>query len=749
MRVEDVRVLGNRQVPTSIILNAVRTRPGDDFDPDTVREDYQRIFALRKFANVEAKVEPTDTGVIVVFIVTEQRQIRSIIFRGNLALDTQRLTGAVDLREGEAIDRFRIALAKQAIETLYSDRNYPFAHVDVLPEPLAENGDLVFQVVEGPNVRVRNIDFPGARTFGEDRLKKQIQTRPWFFILRPGTFNPQTVDDDVGAIQRFYQQKGFFDARVGRRLVWSADMTELQIDFVIDEGPRYLIDRISFRGLQSLSEGELRSQMRLQEGMAFDADILQRDVRQIVRAYSPLGFIYQPGSPNTEYLQIDARPVFGAEPGTIELVFDVSEGRPFRLGRVIIKGNSRTQDRVALREMRVAPGQLYNSAELQDAVERLRATPFFSNASITPIGDDPEVRDVLVEVDEARTASFNIGAGVNSNGGLGGNITYEQRNFDITDWPQSWGELWGGQSFIGAGQTFRASIEPGTEITNVSLFFAEPHLFDQPYGISLEGYYRTRQFTEYDQTRLGGRLSLTRRFDFVWSGRISFRGEVVDIRDIDNPEIRAQEIVDEEGDHTLTSIGFQLRRDTTNRGLLPSRGTTTTVGAEFFGAMGGEYSFQRFTLDWDGYHTLYEDISDRKVILSLHGSTGFITGDAPFFESFYAGGLGSVRGFRFRGISPRSGPADDAIGGDFLLTGSAEVSFPLMGDNLRGVVFTDVGTVEPNVSLGTIRTSIGAGFRLTLPLLGQAPLAVDFAYPLIKDDEDDTQVISFSFGVTR
>jgi outer membrane protein assembly complex protein YaeT len=747
--VEDVQVLGNKQVATAIILNAVRTRPGDKFDPETVREDYQRIYGLRKFSNVEAKVEPTDTGVIVVFVVTEQKQISSISIRGNLAINTQKIENVIDVRVGEAIDRFRLALARQAIEALYREKNYPFAHVDIPPEPLAERGEVVFQIVEGPNVRVRNIDFPGAKGFDEDRLKKQIQTKTWIFVFRSGTFSPQVVDDDVALLQNFYKQKGYFDARVGRKLIWSPDMSEVQVNYVIDEGPRYTIDRVSFKGISAAGEADLRAGLRLREGMPYDNDILQRDIRQIVRVYSPLGFIYQPFSTDPDYLRIDARPVYGAEPGTVELVYDISEGKPFRLGRIIMKGNTKTQDKVILREMRVAPGQLYNSAEIQDATERLRGTPFFSSVAISPIGNDPEIRDLLVEVTEARTASFNIGGGINSNGGIGGSISYEQKNFDITDWPRSFSEFFNGQALVGAGQTFRASFEPGTEITNISLFFAEPYLFDQNYGFSAEAYLRNRVREHYDDQRLGGRLSLTKRFNFVWSGRISFRGEQVDIDRIQDPEVRAEEIVDAEGKSTLTSIGLQLRRDTTNRGLLPSRGTTTTGSVEFFGALGGDYTFQRFTLDWDGYLTLAEDLQDRKVILALHANGGYISGDAPFFETFYGGGIGSVRGFKFRGISPRSGPAEDPVGGDFLLTGSAEISFPLVGDQLRGVVFTDAGTVEEDVEFGTIRTSVGAGIRLTIPLLGQTPIAVDFAYPLTKDDEDDTQVISFSFGFSR
>src|SRR4051812_13960681 len=125
--VESVRVLGNQQVATSVIRNQIRTREGEPFDPTTVQEDYQRIYGLRKFRNVEPKVEATATGVIVTFIVSEQKQINSIVFRGNRKVDDLTLQGVVDLHAGEAIDPFRLTASKVAIERLYRTKNFPFA----------------------------------------------------------------------------------------------------------------------------------------------------------------------------------------------------------------------------------------------------------------------------------------------------------------------------------------------------------------------------------------------------------------------------------------------------------------------------------------------------------------------------------------------------------------------------------------------------------------------------------------------
>jgi outer membrane protein insertion porin family len=182
---------------------------------------------------------------------------------------------------------------------------------------------------------------------------------------------------------------------------------------------------------------------------------------------------------------------------------------------------------------------------------------------------------------------------------------------------------------------------------------------------------------------------------------------------------------------------------------VPYKGSTTTAGYQIFGPLGGEVFFQKVSLGWDYFHMINEDLLERRTVLGFHLDTGYIFEEAPFFDRFYAGGLGSVRGFQFRGISPRDGPEDDAIGGDFLVTASLELGFPLVGDNLRGVVFTDAGTVERDLEVHRIRTSIGAGIRLVLPILGQAPLALDFAVPITKDDQDETQLISFSFGIIQ
>lgn len=759
--VEEVRLIGKTKPltsdATSIINHQVRSREGSPFDPNTVEGDYQRIYGLKRFSNVEARVEPTRTGVIVVFEVTEQPAIKEIRFKGNDEIETATIQQVVNIRTGEAVDNFRIGLARETIERLYKSKNHPHAAVDV-DQDMLRQGVVVFNIVEGPKVRVRKVKVLGNKTFADSRIRDQVKTRSWFPLFVSGTFDPDQLESDVASIREFYQNKGFFDVRVGRKVVVSPNQKEVMVTFVVDEGTRYVVERVTFKGNDAVADAELRKDLKMIEGRFYDEDLVKRDTRLVVKAYSDKGgFIYLQNEPNPDpkYMRIKTERVFRTEPGRVELVYDISEGDRFQLGRVLIKGNGKTQDKVVARELRVEPGQLYNSSELIRAQDRIRATGLFSAVTITPIqpvGAPPDselqVRDLLVEVTEAQTARFLVGAGISSNSGLLGNITYEQKNFDISNLPSSKSELFSNRSFSGAGQTFRISLEPGTEITRARVDFVEPYIFDQPFSFGVSAYLSQRRRRDWAENRLGGRLFLGHRFNDEWSGRIFFRGEDVEIGDIRDEEERAREVLELEGHHTLATAGIELRRDTTNSPILPSEGTITTFSWEHAGLF-GDFDFDKFTLGYNIYTTLYEDLLDRKTILAFKSDVGYISGDAPFFERFYGGGIGSVRGFRFRGISPRDGIEEDAIGGEFMATATVELGFPIASDVLRGVLFTDVGTVERDVEIGTLRASVGFGFRLTLPFFGQLPIALDFGFPVSSDDQDDTRIFSFSLGTTQ
>jgi len=164
------------------------------------------------------------------------------------------------------------------------------------------------------------------------------------------------------------------------------------------------------------------------------------------------------------------------------------------------------------------------------------------------------------------------------------------------------------------------------------------------------------------------------------------------------------------------------------------------------GALGGSYTFTKFVVDARRYWTVTRDVLDRKSVLAVRGRMGFIGGDVPIFERFFAGGHGSIRGFEFRGVGPKVG--DTYLGGDFLALASAEYSFPIFEKILTGVLFLDTGTVEETITLTTWRAAVGFGVRFTVPFFGPVPFALDFGFPIAKDSDDEDEFFSFSIGTS-
>lgn len=436
--------------------------------------------------------------------------------------------------------------------------------------------------------------------------------------------------------------------------------------------------------------------------------------------------------------------------GKVRLVYEISEGKQFRTGRILIKGNEKTQDKVVLREMHMYPGQVYDSAEVQDAEDRLKGLPEFQSVTISPVGDDPEVRDLLVQVTEQKTAQINAGIGVNSNGGFGGQLGYEQSNFDIANWPTSADEVFSDRTFTGAGQQFIARFDPGTQGTDAQLTFIEPYFLDQPYSLSTSGYYQTRIRPVYNDDRLGALIGVGRRFDYIYSASVELGAADVDIKNLEFPEFaQAPEIIEGLGHHTLTTATVKFERDTTNHGPITYEGLDSWISLTDAGAMGGTVNYLRYTWSATAYQLVTNDLLDRKSVLDFHIEGGDDPRKAPFYERFYGGGIGSIRGFEYWGISPRGGISEDAVGADFYMSGTAEYQFPMIEDFLRGVVFFDAGDFESTMKFGDIRTAVGFGFRLVLPIFGKQPLALDFGIPITHSPQDNEQVLSFSFGITR
>lgn len=349
-------------------------------------------------------------------------------------------------------------------------------------------------------------------------------------------------------------------------------------------------------------------------------------------------------------------------------------------------------------------------------------------------------------VTEARTGLFTVGAGINSDAGLTGQIIWDERNFDITRWPRNFQEILDGTAFRGAGQAFRLEAVPGNQVERYLVSFTEPFLFDTQVSMNVSGSLFQRGFFDWAEERLGGRLGFGYRLTPDLSIAAAFRGENVKIF---NPRVTGVPELDQVlGDNDLFSGRVTLTHDTRDIPFAPTEGHYLELSYE---QVFGSFDYPRGELDFRKYFLVRErpDGSGRHT-LAYSFRLGVTGSQTPIFENYFAGGFSTLRGFEFRGASPKVNEV--RVGGEFRFLGSVEYFFPLTADDMvKGVVFCDFGTVEEKVAIHAddYRVAPGFGLRLSIPALGPAPLAFDFAFPVAREDTDDIQNFSFFFGLGR
>ncbi len=369
---------------------------------------------------------------------------------------------------------------------------------------------------------------------------------------------------------------------------------------------------------------------------------------------------------------------------------------------------------------------------------------------LSPFDQEPtEWVDVDPYVQETQTGRLMFGVGVNSDAGVVGSIVLDEQNFDWQRFPRSWDDIRTATAFRGAGQQLRIEAVPGTEVQRYLFSFREPYLFDSQVSFGLSGYFFDRRYTDWDEQRLGGRVSLGYQLTPDLSGTLSLRAENVNVHDPAVPT--PPEILEVLGDNDLFVARLALVHDTRDNAFLATEGHYIEVG---YDQGFGEFDYPRGTAEARQFFMIRErpDHSGRHV-LAVGGEIGVTGNNTPVFEHFFAGGFSTLRGFDFRGASPRSpSGAGAVVGGDFLLLASIEYLFPITADDmLRGVVFCDAGTVEESVKLEAddFRVSPGFGLRISIPALGPAPIALDLAFPVAHAVGDDIQNFSFFIGFGR
>jgi len=734
--ISSVETTGAVTVTRAQIFSAIRARPGQLFSKQIATEDAARIARLEGIESTYYTTEEADGKIKLTYVVVEKQLVRELVFRGNSKISDSKLAKELSFKPGDHLDVLAARAGTDAIRKVYLEKGYTWAKI-TLDEPGLIIGRVAYDIEEGARPKIVAVKFKNNRVLSNRQLAKAIKTKKKKFFFWSVYYNDEQIQKDVMKIQEVYQKRSYLDATAESKVTFSDDKQKAFLEFYISEGPSYTVESIGIAGNQFFDAAVLREGLKLTENGLFSNDRAEFDAKKIRGKYQEQGFVDAKVEMKRTFLD-------GAK---VRVEHRATEGSRFRIGQVTITGNTTTHDNVIRRvldEEKFTPGNWYNAdiargngeGELEKTV---RGTVYTESATIQAIPSaDPNRKDALVHVTEGQTGSIILGVGVGSDSGVMGQIGLDQRNFDISDTPESWSELITGKAFRGAGQRFRISLNPGTLQSSYMVSFTEPYLYDKPVSMEVAATAFKREWESYTEERIGAHLGFEKRYSDDWRRGVSFRLENVDVASLDSDA--PEEVTDVKGSNLLAGARLYVGKDTTDSRFRPTKGYNFDFGYE---QVGGDHTFGILSGAQRWYYTLYEDLSELKTVLETRVRAATIVGDAPLFEKFYAGGSTTVRGFDYRGISPRAKSNNDPIGSNWLLNGSAEVAVPLGSDVFSWLFFTDAAMIETGVP----RTSIGTGIQIQIPQwFGPVPMRFEIATPITKESEDDTRIFSFSVG---
>jgi outer membrane protein assembly complex protein YaeT len=746
--ISEVIPVGNRIRTADQIRAIMYSRPGVAYEEAVVQEDVRRLHATKWFVpggvQILTKNDPDGRVTVLVYVTELTNVVQDVQYIGAQHLSRSELSNLSGIRKGEPMNPLANELGRQAILRKYQENGRYYASVELVEGNKPSDTRVIYNIVEGPVVKVAGIEFRGVEQASTARLRTQLVTRKEFAHFFGGKFNPVSLDLDRQKLIEYYHALGFLSVQITPEVVQMPDLGHVKIVYHIQEGRQYYVAGKQIDGNKSFSTDKLDPLTELQPGARYDRRVAQADMNRVRDYYFTRGHMV--GVEQRLY-------EVPGQPGVVQVHYEVlnDRGAPDRVGRVIIEGNDVTQDRVILNQLDLRPGQIFDYTKIEEAQMRLARLGIFDpedppRVEVIPNEFDSLFKDIRVRVKETRTGQFMIGGSVNSDYGFSGNITINERNFDICRLPTSWDDFRYGRAFRGAGQELRIEAAPGTSFQRYSITWREPYLFDTPFGLTTSGYFFNRNFAEYNEDRYGGRITLDRRLDPIWRASFMTRIEGVNVRDV--PWYAPAAIANDAGNHFLLGLRPGLTRDTRDSYIYPTRGSVFDVGFE---QVFGSYTFPVGTLDFTQFissrYLAREDGSGRHV-LGLRTQLSFAGGNTPVFERFYGGGIRSFRGFTFRGVGPFDAATDLALGGTFAWLNTVEYQIPLLAnDKLHWAFFVDHGTVERDISIRNYRVAIGTGFRVAIPALGPLPLAIDFAVPLNQGPQDKRQLVNFSVGV--
>jgi len=729
-------VTNNRAISAETILSKIKTKIGDEFSQIVINEDLKRLYGTDYFTDVSIEAEDYEDGLKITLIVEEKTVIGNVAFKGNKAYTAQRLRQAMKSKPDEMLNMPMLAQDIAEIRNLYVKKGYPGAEVkyelDVDRELNKTNITVIIN--EQKKIKISKVNIVGNAHLKSANIVKVLGTKPsWLF--NPGIFKEEVLEEDIDRIRALYDDIGYLDVEVTPKLDYSQDGAQLFVTFDVNEGKQYLVGSISVTGNTILPEKDVKSRIKMKAGKPFSRMELRNDMLAIRDLYYANGYMDA---------VIDVDQNVNPANSSMDIIYTIDPKELIYVGKIIIKGNTKTREIIIRRELRIYPGDKFNGTKIKRSKDRLYNLGLFEDISFdTEPTAVPQVHNLTVDVKETKTGEFSFGGGYSSIDQFLGFVQIGQKNFDALNFP----------TFTGGGQQLTIRAEIGMVRQDYNIGWVDPWIFGWPYlfGFDLYRSSHTRQIDvgwAYDELRQGGDVKIGKELTEHLRADAMYRLEYITIGSV--PNYASQDFRDEEGSKVISAGSLQLTQDTRDNIYNPGRGyilngTIEDAGGVFM----GDKEYVKGTATAAFYATFFE-----KFVVELKARAGWSTPygkskTVPIYERFFAGGANTIRGYKERKVGPRDSGSDEPIGGEALLLGNAEVTFPIYEKILKGAIFYDIGNVWAKsgdfLTTGDYKSGAGIGIRVNTPV---GPFRLDWGYPLAQN-YTDTKEGEFYFSISR
>ena len=730
----DIQYAGPATLSREKILANMRTAVGKPYSEQAIEDDIRSLYATGSVTNVRIFGEPLADGVRVVVVIQSKANVAAVNIVGATAISAKKLRKDISTKPGQTLNEASLEQDRQKILDEYADHGYSQTgvtyHTDVNDQTGAAT--VTFTVTEGTKTVVKSIHFEGNTVFTGKELQKVIKTKPanvLSFLTKTGRVSNDQLDGDVSALREYYQNHGYEDVTVDQPRIEPVGNGKVSLVYAINEGPKYHVGTVGVTGALVYTTDQVQAKLKTRAGGVFSPQDLRDDTKAIGDLYGSRGYIDMTANAETT----------SAGDHVINVLYKIDEGTQSYIEHINIEGNTRTKDKVIRRELAVYPGEVYNTTLIDVSKSRLENLGYFNKdrgVQIYPSDTDiPGRKDVNVLVEEARTGSFNFGAGFSSIDSLLGFVEVQQTNFDLFNWP----------SFTGGGERFHARFQLGTERTDADVSLTEPYFLDYQLSVGDELFYSTANYVSdvYEQKDYGDEIDLRKPINAFSSVRLAYRLEDIKLYDLSSDV--SNDILRDAGNHSKSSITVGYTYDTRDSVFLTRAGERVDLSAFVAGGpLGGQVADWGFDFSGSKYYRLPGD-----TIFLINAEWSEVENyddndHVPLFDRLYLGGPNSLRGFRFRAMAPYDDKGQP-IGGDSLARITAEYTFPIM-DRIRGATFYDTGFVNPgafDMSLSQIASDVGLGVRLDLPI---GPVRLDYGVP-IQNPHHSSSTGQFNFSI--